>query len=53
MYFITFRDHAGGNKELCSSKPGLTFCGNDKRIDAQNKQVSNGQQFNVSTKAFP
>ena len=41
------RDHAGGNKELSTLVPGLTFCGNDSRIDAQNKKVSNEQQFNV------
>ena len=47
-YFVdVISDHAGGNMEMSQLIPDLTFCGNDSRIDAMNKQVSNNQKFNV------
>ena len=41
------RDHAGGNENLVKLQPGLTVCGNDERIGALNKTVTNGDNFQV------
>ena len=47
IFDCLFRDHAGGNENLCKSKEGLTVCGGDDRIGALNKQVKHGDKFKV------
>ena len=44
---FSYRDHAGGNENLVKLQPGLTVCGNDDRIGALNKTVTNGTTFQV------
>ena len=41
------RDHAGGNEQLVSLKPGLKVCGNDDRIGALNYRVKHDQELEV------
>ena len=43
-----FRDHAGGNEELCSKVPGLRVYGGDARIGALTNQIAQGDYLQVN-----
>ena len=39
----------GGNEELNSKKPGMTFYGGDDRIGAMNKKVVHSETFSIGS----
>ena len=48
FHVFTYRDHAGGNKELLKSAGKVPVYGGDERVDALTDKVTQNDQFSVS-----
>ena len=47
FYFLSFRDHNGGNVDLAKMVPDIKVFGGDDRIGALTEKVSHNSQFQV------